>query len=281
MTVAIANPSRKRKTSGKNLGRVLAELGPFNPSDLEYRDARAAWNNFRVANGYAPGAPILTDPEGNPKLDKTEEPVFGISLAPFNLSGWNVCPWSSADCRRLCLAFAGKGGMSTIEEARILKTRFLATNPQAFVTLVDRELRNAVARYKRIGFRPNILADLNWRAIAPALLEIPGVTSYDYTKDWSRHSDTDWHLTYSRSERTSDADVRSKVEQGHNVAVVFSTKRGRELPETFLGLPVIDGDTTDYRPGDPKGVIVGLRAKGKARRPEYQGGFVVPVPSQP
>jgi len=49
---------------------------------------------------------------------------------------------------------------------------------------------------------------------------------------------------------------------------VFDVKRGKPLParHTINGVTaiVIDGDLTDYRPEDIKGVIVGLRAKGEA-----------------
>jgi hypothetical protein len=53
------------------------------------------------------------------------------------------------------------------------------------------------------------------------------------------------------------------------MAVVF---RG-ELPETFRGLPVIDGDKDDLRFLDPKGVVVGLKAKGSAKHDK--SGFVI------
>jgi hypothetical protein len=47
------------------------------------------------------------------------------------------------------------------------------------------------------------------------------------------------------------------------------------LPETYLGLPVIDGDQSDLRFLDPQGVIVGLKAKGKGKHDT--SGFVVQV----
>jgi hypothetical protein len=62
---------------------------------------------------------------------------------------------------------------------------------------------------------------------------------------------------------------------GHNVAVVFSTKKGFDLPSEYKGKKVIDGDKHDLRFLDPKGVIVGLRAKGPARQDE--SGFVIHV----
>jgi hypothetical protein len=64
--------------------------------------------------------------------------------------------------------------------------------------------------------------------------------------------------------------VHAVIAAGGNVAVVFN-----ELPETYLGKPVINGDESDLRFLDPKGVIVGLKAKGKAIKDD--SGFVVQV----
>jgi hypothetical protein len=46
-----------------------------------------------------------------------------------------------------------------------------------------------------------------------------------------------------------------------------------EKPKTFLGLKVIDGDTHDMRFLDEDNVVVGLKAKGKAKT-DYSG-FVI------
>ena len=48
---------------------------------------------------------------------------------------------------------------------------------------------------------------------------------------------------------------------GANVAVVFKN----ELPLTYKGYNVINGDESDLRYYDPKNVIIGLKAKGKAK----------------
>jgi hypothetical protein len=61
------------------------------------------------------------------------------------------------------------------------------------------------------------------------------------------------------------------LQAGGNVAVVFG---GKSLPETWNGFRVIDGTLTDVRFADPRNVIVGLLAKGKARR-DRSSGFVV------
>ena len=57
---------------------------------------------------------------------------------------------------------------------------------------------------------------------------------------------------------------------GRNVAVVFDTKRGHELPASLAGIEVIDGDVTDYRPADKAGCWVGLRLKMQASEKRNQ-----------
>ena len=52
------------------------------------------------------------------------------------------------------------------------------------------------------------------------------------------------------------------MEKGANVAVVFKDK----LPKTWMDRKVIDGDAHDLRFKDPRGVVVGLVAKGLGRK---------------
>ena len=47
----------------------------------------------------------------------------------------------------------------------------------------------------------------------------------------------------------------------------------KDIPKTFKGLEVIDGDEHDMRFLDKDNVVVGLKAKGKARN-DYSG-FVI------
>ncbi len=93
-----------------------------------------------------------------------------------------------------------------------------------------------------------------------------GIAVYDYTA-WSprlRASRPDWYtLTFSAKETHQVSDIRELVESGHNVAVPFAVRKGMPLPAYWQGMRVIDGDVTDFRPDDPQGVIVGLRAKGR------------------
>jgi hypothetical protein len=108
---------------------------------------------------------------------------------------------------------------------------------------------------------------------------LPDIQFYDYTKIANRkHIPANYDLTFSYSGVPDYAPYVAKaVANGERIAVVF---RDRAIVnamlangDTFLGLPVVDGDDTDIRHLDPKGVVVALYAKGKARRD--QSGFVV------
>ena len=95
---------------------------------------------------------------------------------------------------------------------------------------------------------------------------LPDIQFYDYTKLHNRKNVPDnYHLTFSLNETNQEFATKTPL----NVAVVFAGK----MPDEYLGRPVIDGDEHDYRPDDDQGVVVGLKAKGKARADD--SGFVV------
>ena len=56
------------------------------------------------------------------------------------------------------------------------------------------------------------------------------------------------------------------------MAVVF---RNKKLPKNYMGFKVFNADKTDLRFKDPKNIIAGLYAKGKARYDDT--GFVQDV----
>ena len=66
--------------------------------------------------------------------------------------------------------------------------------------------------------------------------------------------------------KANDKEARDFLEAGGNIAVVFAVKKDAPLPCKFWGFPVIDGDKSDLRFNDPKGVVVGVRSKGKAKK---------------
>ena len=77
---------------------------------------------------------------------------------------------------------------------------------------------------------------------------------------------SNYSLTFSLTE-SNDTDAKRVLGAGGSVAVVFRDT----LPRQFLDAPVVDGDRHDVRTLDA-GVVVGLKAKGHARRDT--SGFV-------
>jgi hypothetical protein len=245
---------------------------------------------------YNPGMkhPLLSV-DSNPKVMKGNKLGYLtaiLHLAPADVAGTgvNLCPSSTAGCRAMCLNLAGRGGMigasgtNTIQEARKRKSREYVADKVAFARRLIDEIGKFVAKAGRKGAVPcvrlNGTSDIVWERVlvdGKSIMEhFPNVTFYDYSKLANRKDlPSNYSLTFSLAEN-NDAQACVALNNGMNVAVVFSTRKGKPLPATYsIGgkdWTVIDGDETDLRFLDPKGVIVGLRAKGKARKDTM--GFV-------
>jgi len=218
---------------------------------------------------------------GNYKTSKGEKygwKTYGLHLAPFNLSGKNVCASASVGCSTACLNTAGRGSMHSVQDARVKKTQRFFEDRFEFLSQLFKEIKSSVksAAKKQINscFRLNLTSDLPWENMV--VKYFPDSQFYDYTKHLKRFVaylegklPDNYHLTYSRDETTPDTLVKSLCASGGNVAVVF---RG-SLPKTWLGIEVIDGDDSDLRFKDGNGKIVGLLEKGLAKKDET--GFVV------
>jgi hypothetical protein len=172
--------------------------------------------------------------------------------------------------RKGCLAFAGHNPLEHARAAQIARVRFLHDEPEAFLTLLAHEVAKADRKYgTSLRVRLNMLSDLLWERITPDLFERFGhVRFYDYTKwpPFTRNVPTNYDLTYSASERTTDAQIKEWTNDGLRVAVVFNIRPREPMIDSYLGIDVIDGDADDDRWLNPQGVIVGLRAKGVMRK---------------
>jgi len=223
---------------------------------------------------------------GNPKILKGN--AFGyftaiLHFAPARLSGFNVCPMASKACTAACLNTAGRGGIfrkgettNRIQIARKARTLFYFNETEKFMTQLAKEIGNVVKLAAKHGLKPAIrlngTSDIRWEnekvnGVRNIMEMFPNVIFYDYSKISNRRNlPPNYSLTFSLSEDNDELAERALV-NGMNVAAVF-----RKIPSTFLGRPVVDGDKSDLRFLDPKGVIVGLKAKGKAKKDST--GFV-------
>lgn len=218
----------------------------------------------------------------NTKLEKGASfgwRTLGLSLSPAGKSGKQFCPHRSAGCEAACLDESGMGIFSNVQAARLAKSRYFIDERNTFLAQMNKELHNAEKwsqkNNKPVAVRPNVLSDLPWHMLLD-MARFPSIQFYDYTPNLQRMMQflngelpKNYHLTFSRKEDNQHR-VHAVLAAGGNVAVVFN-----ELPETYLGKRVINGDESDLRFLDPQNVIVGLKAKGKGKHDT--SGFVVQV----
>jgi len=236
---------------------------------------------------------ILT--QGNAKIVKGEELGYvtkGIHFAPASLSGNEVCQWRSKGCTASCLNTAGRGRMNSIQASRVAKTKLFFDQQLDFLAKLSKEISSSIksATKKKMDsvFRLNLTSDISWESVffnesEPKTIfdKFPSIQFYDYTKSFKRMCEflgkpfikdeqkfpSNYHLTFSRSEN-NDKKCEMVLAMGGNVAVVFRN----QLPKTWKGYEVVNGDANDLRFLDKQGVVVGLIEKGMAKKDET--GFV-------
>ena len=258
------------------------------------RGARAASKAFRAPFGYASSAPMLTEPESQPKLGKSERHALGLMLTPAasldvgqflgSMRPVNVCPRASSGCMAACLAYSGHGQFNKTQRARQVRHAFLIAHPYEAGVLMGREIRVALDAHgaDEMTFRFNTLSEYRIERIIPnamLLMAWKGVRLYDYTAWAPEDRDTLgglYHLTYSAKEpeHTSDKYLADLLRAGENVAMPFNVLPG-ELPTEYVldgqTFRVIDGDLSDDRTEDDRGVLVGLSAKGPLGKADTSG----------
>ena len=197
-----------------------------------------------------------------------------LHLAPYKLSGKNVCPKASKECIAFCLNTSGRGQMNSVQQARINKTNLFWKDRKKFLEQLSLEIGQLKKRAASQGFkfavRLNGTSDLAWHRFSSLMQDHPDVIFYDYTKVFNHldHTLKNYKITFSAS-GSNNTECAAALAAGHNVAYVFKDK----LPKKFQGKRVIDGDKHDLRFLDPRGVVVGLLAKGSAKK-AAAGGFV-------
>jgi hypothetical protein len=218
------------------------------------------------------------------KGDGSEYLTAIMYLKPYKTAGINLCAMAEqAKCIDPCLVGAGRGQMDSVQAGRLRKTEWFIRDRQGFMAQLVADLESFVSYCSKRGIQPcvrlNGTSDIRWELIPVEghknIMEaFPSVVWYDYTKIANRRNvPANYHLTWSYSGANEAYAKQHAIAKanGLNIAVVF--RRKGDIPTQFLGLPTIDGDRDDMRFLDPKGVVVALYAKGKAK--QDQSGFVV------
>lgn len=215
-----------------------------------------------------------------------------LYLAPVKESGvMNVCAGATPGCAASCLFTAGraamtkKDGSNPIIEARIAKTQFLFNDRKGFMAQLDKEIGNFIKLAAKKDLIPvvrlNGTSDLPFEreSFTGGLMQkYSNIQFYDYSKHekraiaWAKgEMPSNYHITFSWAETKENQESAKRVAAaGGNIAAVFQDKN---FPITFLNLPVVNGDESDLRFLDGKGVVVGLVAKGKGKHDTT--GFVI------
>tara|TARA_R110000772_G_scaffold145129_1_gene254941 strand:+ start:350 stop:1081 length:732 start_codon:yes stop_codon:yes gene_type:complete len=234
---------------------------------------------------YKPVKNLLSKGNSNSKTAKNSIKTFILYLAPHNLNskGLTLCKDASKGCIESCLYSAGRGKFSNVQSSRINKANYFVTDKKVFLTQllkeIKKEIKKASDKDEKIAFRLNGTSDIDFLYLLNKnlnfdieLLAYDKVYFYDYTKSIARakrYKDfRNYTLTFSKSE-TNDKEVKEALSLGINVAAVFRDN----LPQKYKGVKVIDGDLSDLEMIKNKNIILGLKAKGDAKKDTT--GFVI------
>jgi hypothetical protein len=222
---------------------------------------------------------LLSSGSTNAKTAKNSIETLILYLAPFtqNSKGINLCPKATAGCAAACLFTAGRGAFSNVAQSRINRTEYYLHDRKAFLAQLAKEVNAQSKKVPTLAVRLNGTSDIKLVEMLTLTHDIaPNVVFYDYTKIPSKAGNRktsqghDYIVTYSFNEgKDAIPNSLEVLNRGGNVAAVFR----KELPDTFLGYPVIDGDQSDIMMLYNRGVVLGLKAKGKAKKDTT--GFVI------
>jgi hypothetical protein len=194
-----------------------------------------------------------------------------------------------------------------IQECRIRRTRLFLENREEFMALLEADISKLGVEAAKLGLKPAIrlngTSDIRWEDIKFGILgaskepfypnifaRFPHIQFYDYTKIPNRRRALEvpnYHLTFSYSARPEFQPYVQKAIETYgdkvNIAVVFAKRADIKpflnwraiMPDMLQKMDIIDGDEHDLRFLDPKGVVVGLTAKGQNAKKDDGSGFVV------
>lgn len=240
------------------------------------------WDAVATSNASMPKK-LLSPGATNAKTAKNEIKTFILYLMPYNQNseGKQLCPHASKGCAAACLVSAGRGAFSNVIKARVNKTELFIKDKLSFLNKLADEITQETAKAKRggykVAFRLNGTSDVDFVYMLKkyGFLDIqelqPHAVFYDYTKNIQKairyKTHPNYYVTFSRSE-SNNLNCETAIRHGINVAAVFNN-----VPKVWRGVDVVDGDKSDLQMLKYNGVILGLKAKGAARKDKT--GFTI------
>lgn len=220
---------------------------------------------------------LMSKGNTNAKTKKNKRESLILYLKPGYVLGHNMCPKASEGCLAACLNTAGRGAFNNVQSARERKTIEFLKDRRAFLKQCADEINKAAKKVDELAVRMNGTSDLKLVEMMTNENQIASnVVFYDYTKiekKAGRRILSSGHLyvvTFSRSE-VNESEAIEVLKRGGIVAAVFN-----ELPQTWNGYEVIDGDKADDLMLDYEyPIVLGLKAKGKARKDN--SGFTIKI----
>ena len=222
-------------------------------------------------------------------------------LAPAELSGKNVCSFSTAGCRAVCLNQAGRGAFTYIQQSRLNRTRYFLIHRKDFLNNLVLRISNFLIYAEKKNLIPVIrlngtsdipfenikikLSDLleykkldnkKHKKVFTAFIQKDGIKEhlnimsifsnvqfYDYTKyPMNRRPKALTQSNYDLTFSRAENNEAEALEYMRNFQGRSSFVFSDALPKTYKGFKVINADETDLRFLEPKNVITGLVFKG-------------------
>ena len=208
--------------------------------------------------------------QSNTKISKSEKSrvgnesirILSLSMMPDDI----ICPARNlAECADDCLRSSGRGIMQNVIDGRQARTDFWHADQDKFLAMLKNELHNFIKLCDRQNVVPvtrlNVLSDIPWEKHLDFADEFRALFSYDYTKRANRLGKTpsNYRLMFSYS-KADGFQNQVKIALQHDVPITAVFRNG--LPQTFLNMPVYDGDVSDIENLYQTNKIIGLRVKG-------------------
>ena len=211
--------------------------------------------------------------------------ITGIQyLIPHITNGFNACPMAEkAGCLHGCLQSAGRGVFNNVKKARRDRMELFLNDRDAYFNQLITEINALIKKADILKLKPavrlNGISDIQFEKIKvlntnKTIFDLfPNVQFYDYTKIPNRDDlPPNYDLTFSYSGVDGfDKYNQKAIKKGVRIAAVF--RDVQSIPVKFIGRNVKGGDDHDLTFLHPKNTVLGLYAKGKAKK-DYSG-FVI------